>query len=129
MNASVILDQLISESNGDILYYDSEIVGTTGLIKEAILRGFQIRNAKYPWTAGGGEAPNPLKDDGYEEFGSGRGYGVGDGHGNPRSEGGGTGVGRGRNSSSHGQMRMLKEIRCYSRFDRVYYIGHEEDSI
>lgn len=41
MNASVTLDFLISNGSGDTLFYDERCCPTS-LIKEAILRGFQI---------------------------------------------------------------------------------------
>lgn len=49
MNASVILDYLISNSNGDTLHYSSEC--SLELIREAILRGFQIKYFEDPVTS------------------------------------------------------------------------------
>lgn len=46
MNESVILDFLISNSCGDTLYFDSNLYSTE-LLKEAILRGFQVCNFFY----------------------------------------------------------------------------------
>lgn len=87
---SVTLDYLVSQSNGDTLFCDLNC--PLELIKEAILRGFQIQNREkglniFRWTSGAGNGRGNGYGFGFGGFGGGYFHYEGSGHGGGASKG------------------------------------------
>lgn len=121
MNESVILDLLISNSNGRTFYFEIKLCPIS-LIKEAILRGYQIQmNDESDCALNGG--------------GHSRGVGYGNGNGNPLeaesgvcnedSFGGGESAASGYSGSSYPGhfLATLHNYRLPKTMREPYYIS------